>query len=93
MIPWSIYDECQQRLQDGSMDERLREIISSRSSYSLADLTTYLYYTNKQDLPSWQPLLVATLEETYLRGCTPNQGLLALMPSAKVVQRNTDGLS
>jgi len=73
-----------------AMDARLQELLATRCRYHEGELTAYLRYTwtRNNRLPTWQPLLNATIELARLRGHSDDI-FHGLLPDRDIINRNT----
>jgi len=78
-------------LPDNRMEHRLQELLSTRQSYSTLELAMYLRssYSRSQYLPTWQPLVNATIEQGLQRGDRVWDILYGIAPHQPDPERNT----
>ena len=88
-----IAEEVMRMSDDFVMDTRLREVMMGRHSYECIELAMYLRmsYSRQSYLPTWQPLLNASVEMALMRGETDG-AFYGLMPQRPDPQRNTGHL-
>ena len=86
-----IAEEVMGMSDDFAMDTRLREVMMGRHSYECIELAMYLRmsYSRQSYLPTWQPLLNASVEMALMRNEPVADLFFGIVPNARQPQRNT----
>lgn len=89
---FDFFDEATGNM--AALEQRLQEVMMSRQSFECLELAMYLRSTatRQELLPTWQPLLNATIELIRLRG-EDEVMLFGMVPRQADPGRNTDGVT
>ena len=82
---------CDKFINSSNLDRRLQEVMQDRHRYESIELAMYLRISAqfRYNLPSWQPLLNASIEVVKMRGENAEDLFYGMMPPRQHPQRNT----
>ena len=89
----SVFDFLNENVGNfGAVDKRLQEVLQTRQSFEIIELAMYLRTSSSRaaNLPTWEPLLNATIELARMRGERYEDALYGMMPLATQPRKNTN---